>query len=258
MTAAVEPKTPMMQLPIRKGTSMADIERFCQQSSRLTLSQLIDRIEVRERVQKATGSLVKIFSIQFLFFPLHECFKAHYMGVEQFALALVRLAGILRRDINLYFKRLEKDSRSQAENIGKGSAIRDASFQGEQEQAEEEKGPDDQVSERGDGDADDEKRHRQTQEQTTYDEESGDEEEEKEDEDEDAIEAGTDGENSQIEDEEQSGDSNEAQITGMRDAFAQALPLVPKSFSFDGSGRISFDLEVRLTNSYPQSLIYCV
>ncbi|CAG8733632.1 15928_t:CDS:2, partial [Acaulospora colombiana] len=99
MTAAIDPKTPMMQLPIRKGTAMADIERFCQQTSRLALSQLIDKIE--------------------------ECFKTHYMGIEHFALALTRLAGILRRDASLHFKRLEKDLKAQATNIGKGITIRE-------------------------------------------------------------------------------------------------------------------------------------
>ena len=43
MTTSMKRKTPMMNLPIRKGTPAEDVKAFCQKVSRLKLSYLVEK-----------------------------------------------------------------------------------------------------------------------------------------------------------------------------------------------------------------------
>jgi len=253
MTAAVHPKTPMIQLPIRKGISLSEVERFCQQSSRLNLSHLVEHITVTECLQKNHDLRVKIFTIQIRFFPWNECQAAHYVHSPEIMDAITALAAILGRDIKIEYKRLEADLKGQVANIGKGKAVNE-SRGGDEEVPEGNEREDRDTSEVGDGDADEEKRKAQAQEQTTYDEEDGDDPEEDDEQDvipnDEAIEAG-----SNTEDQETLSDGDQMDLDAVQwqlrqeevqAAFAAALPLVPDSLTFNEEGGLKFDLEVLL------------
>jgi len=197
MTASANPKTPMMQLPIRKGTLFLDVERFCQQSSRLNLSHLVEDITVTEHLRHRSDLRVKVFTVQIRFFPWKECQEAHYVTSSAIVNAIIRLAAILKRDVALEYRRLESYLIGQVASIGKGKVVRESRAVEEDPERSSEK-EDRETSEIGDGDADEEKRKNQGQEQTTYEEEEGDDADEEEEEadhtpNEDGAEVGAEG-----------------------------------------------------------------
>jgi hypothetical protein len=255
MTAAVNPKTPLIQLPVRKGTSLADVERFCQQSSRLNLSHLVENITVTEHLRHRNDLRVKIFTVQVKFFPWKECQEAHHVNSSAIVNAIMRLAAILKRDIAMEYKRLEADLKGQVVNIGKGKAVNERGANEEDPEGNERE--DREGSEAGDGDADEEKRKNQVQEQTTYDEEEGDDAEEDEEMDpipnNEAIEADTDDEDEdpQSEDDLMDLDSSQWKIqqAEVEAEFALSLPLVPDSLIFDETDGLKFELEVMQFNT---------
>lgn len=252
MTAAVNPKTPMMHLPVRKGTNLMNVERFCQQSSRLTLSHLIAHIVVSEQIKKTNDMRKKIFTVNIVFYPRRELMDVHYITVSQLAVALEGLAAGLKRDISMEFKRLEADMKAQAANVGKGQTVKDTLDTGEEENALDEPTRD-EVSEVGDGDAEEEKRESRAKEQTTYDEEEGDDPDTEDEEqgaepDAAALEAYVSdeetGSQEPMETDQIIGDSWKSPMEEAQSAFARSLPLVPNSFSFDEKAGLRFDLEV--------------
>jgi hypothetical protein len=250
MTAAVNPKTPLIQLPIRKGTSLADVERFCQQSSRLNLSHLIENITVAEHLRRRNDLRVKIFIVQIKFFPWKECQEAHHVNSRVIVDAITRLAAILKRDIAMEYRRLEADLKGQVANIGKGKAVDERGAN--EEDPEDNEREDRESSEVGDGDADEEKRKNQGQEQTTYEEEEGDDPEEDEEMDpitnHEAIEADTDEEDAEPRSEDDQMDLDASQWKAQKEEveaeFALSLPLVPDSLTFDETNGLKFELEV--------------
>jgi hypothetical protein len=250
MTAAVNPKTPLIQLPVRKGTSLADVERFCQQSSRLNLSHLIENITVTEHLRYRNDLRVKIFTVQIKFFPWTECQEAHHVNLPAIVNGITRLAAILKRDIAMEYRRLVADLKGQVANIGKGKAVNERSVNEEDPEGNERE--DQEGSEAGDGDADEEKRKNQGQEQTTYDEEEGDDAEEDEEMDpipsHEAIEAGTDDEDEEPQSEDDLMDLDASQWKVQKEEveaeFALSLPLVPDSLTLDETDGLKFELEV--------------
>jgi len=254
MTAAVNPKTPMMHLPVHKGTSLLDVERFCQQSSRLTLSHLIEHIVVSEQIRNTNDMRKKLFTVNIVFYPKKELMDVHYVTLSQLAVALEGLAAGLKRDISMEFKRLEADLKAQAANVGKGQTVKDTPDTVEDENAVDQPARD-EVSEAGDGDAEEEKRESRAKEQTTYDEEEGDDPDTEDEEegaapDAAALEAYVSdeeiGSQEPMETDQIIGDNWQGPMEEAQSAFALSLPLVPNSFSFDEKAGLRFDLEVRL------------
>lgn len=252
MTAAVNPKTPMMHLPVRKGTTLTDVERFCQQSSRLTLSHLIEHISVSEEIRHSKDVRRKLFNVKVIFYPKKELTEVHWITLSQVALALEGLAGILKRDISMEFKKLDADMKAQAANIGKGQVVKDVPETGEDDNPPEEPARDD-VSEVGDGDAEEEKREARANEQTTYDEEEGDDPDTEEEEDAPIPDAATlenyvsdeeTGQDDRIEMDQDAEDDWKGHLEEVKEAFTRSLPLVPDSFSFDEKNGLTFGLEV--------------
>lgn len=245
MTAASKPKTPMMNMPIRKGIPIEDVKQFCQQGSRLTLSHLVESITVTEKVRVQHDHRNKVFSVQMKIFPRDEYMAHHFITSSQILAAIgSKFAPKLKREINNEFKRLDSDLKIQATGIGKGKAVRSAPGGGEGDD-EPESAPrnEEEGSEIGDGDATTEKRAKQKEQQTTYE----DDEEENADEEDAAIEAGTDSDSSMDEDESVSQPEEDdigAAVQVAEELFANSLPLLPGSFSFDDQDGLSFDLEV--------------
>ncbi|KAH9077239.1 beta and beta-prime subunits of DNA dependent RNA-polymerase [Lactarius deliciosus] len=144
MTASRVPKTPSMTITIAKGVSVDQADAFARRASRVTISQVVDKVNNQARRKQFT------IDISFEVSPLQ----------------LVEM------------RKLAADLKSQIADLGKGRAAprgeegTSAAAGVGEEDADAEEPPtrrdDDEDSEVGDGDASREKRHRQKQQQTSY------------------------------------------------------------------------------------------
>jgi len=249
MTASTKPKTPNMTLPVLSNITDEQIADFCKRTSRLTLSQLIDTISVKEKTLFKHGSRSKQYTVNIQFFPPEE-YQAEYCTNPSEVLASFPVfAMILKAQIQVELKRL--DAASEMASLGKGQSKKDT-VSGGDEDAEEGEEPsrrnNDDDSEAGDGDADDVKRARQSKQQATYEDDS---DEESEGENgamgDDEIEAEFDKDDAASGDDAASVDSQEMSeddIDLVRTKFTSNLK-VATSFSFDGA-ECNFTLEVSL------------
>ncbi|KDQ18256.1 hypothetical protein BOTBODRAFT_554491 [Botryobasidium botryosum FD-172 SS1] len=185
MTASIKPKTPTMTLPVKPEVTVDEINTFCKSASRLTLSEIVDTVTVKERLTAREGIRTRNFTIKIEFFPPDQYKEECGVGpMEVLGPVGTTFAGIIRREINRELKKLDADLKGQAANIGKGRAVREnARAAGGDEDADDDAdgGPatraNDADSEIGDGDADDAKRARQSKQQATYDDDDDEEEE---------------------------------------------------------------------------------
>ncbi|KAL4241893.1 DNA-directed RNA polymerase subunit [Abortiporus biennis] len=250
MTASRKPKTPSMTMAVRSGTPVADIDAFCKKASRLTLSQIVDHVIVKEQLAANGESRSKKFTIELAFFPVED-YQAEYDVEPSEILSTfgTKFPLILKKEIQSELKKLDQDMKSQMADIGKGKAVRTKDDpQASRDEEDEEGGDggkgkdDDEGSEVGDGDATSMKRKRQAKEQTSYDDDEESEDEEPADYDDAAIEAAY---ASADEDEDGMEDSTQtqvkkdaklaAQVTEVGDLFMNNLPHTT-SFSFRESG----------------------
>ena len=258
MTASTKPKTPMMSLPIQKGTPAEAVKALCQDASRLKLSHLVDKITVVERITGVGYSRHKVFSVTIHFFPRKEYEEEHCFTDIQLLGALKRkFAPALRRAIKNEVHKIDSDFKMQISTIGEGKAIR--SRPGGQEGDDELEDDDrDDDSEVGDGDADADMRRSKRKEQATYDDDDGGAEDVNSDASADdditvneaALEtqpadptSETEGNDAALEDNEEN--TRNALLQGTEEAFQAELPLVEGSFSFDDTDGLKFGLNVR-------------
>ncbi|KAH7916295.1 hypothetical protein BJ138DRAFT_1219726 [Hygrophoropsis aurantiaca] len=192
MTASQKPKTPSMTIDILSGVSQLDIDSFCKMASRLSLSQVVDTVTVKERLTAQGEARRTEFVIDMAFFPAEE-YKEEYGAVPLDILAAfgTKFPLILKKEIQNEMKKLDADLKAQINQLGKGKVTREGANRDDDEQEDDEgvaaqNNGDDDKSERGDGDADDAKRARQQKEQTSYE---SDEESESGEYDDAAIEA---------------------------------------------------------------------
>ena len=183
MTASEKPKTPSMTMRIRQGTPQEDIDIFCKHASRVTLSQVVENVIVRE-ISKVEGEARRtVFNIDINFFPPEEYTMEYDIEPMEILNAFsVRFPLTLKKEIANEMKRLDADLRSQIAELGKGkktsekeSASDNVDDDGE---APRRMRDDDEESEVGDGDADDDKRARQKKQNASYesDEDEGESE----------------------------------------------------------------------------------
>jgi len=256
MTASMKPKTPMMGLPIRKGTPAEDVKAFCQKASRLNLSYLVDKIRVVERITEVVSSRYRIFSVTIHFFPRGEYMEEHYLTTSQLLEAIgSKFAPALKKAIKTDFYKLDTDIKAQLATVGKGKAIRNRP--GGQEGDDEPEGHiRDEGYELEDGEADAELKRRKRKEQATYGDDDGGAEEVNSDAgaDDDIIvdeadlethdsTSEADGDEAALEADEE--DNWKAVLQRTQEAILAALPLGTRSFSFDNEDGLKFDLEVR-------------
>ncbi|KAF8580902.1 beta and beta-prime subunits of DNA dependent RNA-polymerase [Ramaria rubella] len=178
MTASTKPKTPNMTLPVVDHAHADELEDFCKRATRLTLSQLVEKVLVKERLCIKSGVRTKEYTVNICFFPVDEYQKEyHITPAEVLDCFGTRFAPILRREIILELKRLDADIKSQSDSIGKGRTEQARTGAGGEEGEADEAAPggNGEESEVGDGDADDVKRARQSKQQATYDNDSDDE-----------------------------------------------------------------------------------
>ena len=187
MTASRQPKTPSMTITVAKGISEDQIDAFARRASRLTLSQVIERVTVEERFTVNNQARRKQFTIDIVFYPERE-YRAEFdvSPMELVNAFRNRFPLTLKREIQLEIKRFAAELKRQADEIGKGSTMPqgEGGASSAVEHAEEDvdadagepapRGDDDDESEAGDGDASMEKRQRQKQQQTSYESEDDD------------------------------------------------------------------------------------
>lgn len=252
MTASTKPKTPSMKLNVRPGVAQKDVDAFCKRASRLSLSQLVDQVVVKERL---AASRKKQLVVDISFYPKEEYLEEYDVtALEILAAFATKFSLILRKEIQAELKKLSSDIQSQRTELGKGKAVREARNDGAQE-GDDEGEPaarrDEEGSEVGDGDAEDDKRARQSKQQATYASDDDSDEGPVGEFDDAAIEAAY-GEESDDEDVEMADgeakmlakdDNLAAQIQETKDVFLLNLKKRATAFSFSESG-VKFELEV--------------
>ena len=167
-----------MTMNIVPSVSDDDIATFCKRASRLVLSQIIDKVTVKECLRVQGEARRTEFSVDLSFYPEEEYVEEYDVNaVEILAVFGARFPSILKREIQLEMKKLDADLRSQIAQLGKGKASKepivgedDADVDGE-EPVEKTRDAD------GDGDGDSAKRARQRKEQASYESDEENEEE---------------------------------------------------------------------------------
>ncbi|KAA1473475.1 beta and beta-prime subunits of DNA dependent RNA-polymerase [Dentipellis sp. KUC8613] len=187
MTASTKPKTPSMTMTVTPGNSEEEIDTFCRKGSRLALSQVVDSVQVTERLVVEGQARSKHFTINLTFFPEAE-YKAEYSVETEEILAAfsTRFPMLLKKEIQVEMKKLDADLKGQIAEIGKGKAAADKGGEGGDEDDAEERparrraADGDEESEVGDGDATEEKWKKQTKQQVSYEDDDDDEDEDEE------------------------------------------------------------------------------
>jgi hypothetical protein len=170
-----------MIITLAKGISNEQADAFARRASRITLSQIVNKATVHERLTVNNGARKKQYTIQIDFYPQQE-YRAEFdtSPTELLEAFGTRFPLTLKREIQFEMKRLAAHLRSQIDELGKGKAIP----QGEEGApvaaggADEDDGADvgepasrrddDDESDVGDGDASREKHQRQKQQQVSY------------------------------------------------------------------------------------------
>ncbi|KAI0307221.1 beta and beta-prime subunits of DNA dependent RNA-polymerase [Multifurca ochricompacta] len=181
MTASKQPRTPSMVMTVAKGISVDQADAFARRASRVTLSQVVDRVTIEERFTVNNLARRKQFTID-IAFHLEEEYRTEY---DVSPTELVRAFGtrfplILKREIQLEMRKLSADLKSQISELGRGKAVRrgEEGAPGTAVDTEDNMDTDagepagrrdeEEESEVGDGDASKEKRDRQKQQQVSY------------------------------------------------------------------------------------------
>jgi hypothetical protein len=184
MTASRQPKTPSMTITVAKGISEDQADAFARRASRLTLSQVIERVTVEERLTVNNQARRKQFTIEIAFYPEQEYREEFDVSPMELVHAFRnRFPLSLKREIQIEIKRFAAELKRQADEIGKGGTMppgeggASSGVGHAEEDVDADAGEpaprrdDDDESEAGDGDASMEKRQRQKQQQTSYESE---------------------------------------------------------------------------------------
>ncbi|CDZ97905.1 beta and beta-prime subunits of dna dependent rna-polymerase [Phaffia rhodozyma] len=187
MTASSKPKTPSMKLPIYDAVRDDDLNMFIKNTKKVTLSELVEKVTVTERLTNKTQSngysRSREYTVLLDLFPKEEYLEEHDLTPNQILEALpTSFAPHVRNEILRELKDVSKMMKNDLEGVGKGSAVRipkgavDENLDTSVEDKGEDAG-DDAESDIGDGDADDVKRASKSKEMTSYedDDESGSE-----------------------------------------------------------------------------------
>ncbi|KAF9314564.1 hypothetical protein BGZ91_005974, partial [Linnemannia elongata] len=190
MTASTKLKTPTMTLNIKPGVTESQLQSFCQDTSRLTLAQLIDNVQVTERlISKSADTNFrrhKVFAIRLNLFREDEYLSEYGVSAEDVESVIEsqfvkKLEGAILKDIRR-FRSARKTKGTSSDDIGKGTKVRssgsddlDVSKTNGAEDSDEDE--EDSDNEGLDGDASAEKSSKRSKQQASYDEPDSDDEE---------------------------------------------------------------------------------
>ena len=146
MTASTKPKTPSMTLPVLANVDLGVVEGFCKRASRLSLSQVVDKVVVNERL---TQSRHRMFTVSIHFYPMSECEEEYDVTASEILAAFgTEFPLVLKKNLILEMKRLQADIRTQMADVGKGK--------GSDESGRDENGDDDDAEVNGEAGSDNE------------------------------------------------------------------------------------------------------
>ncbi|ORY24297.1 putative DNA-directed RNA polymerase I 190 kDa polypeptide [Naematelia encephala] len=257
MTAAKFPMTPTMKLPLRETVTDIDTERFIKHVSKLTLSQVIERVTVTERLsgRDDNESRLRKYTVLLEFYPAEEYSSEYDITPEQLHESLAfSFAKNLKTEIQGELRMAQKTT-AQDLNVGKGLTMRGGDIDGEDvEEDNRRRGRDDELDD-DDLDAYQAKRQAQTR-QHEYEV----------DEPEDTGVADLEDyvEQHMAEDASDSGDEMEVDASAKAVADAKADLLVETfkkaskyttEFSFDGHNGKSAQFDLELPASAPKLLL---
>jgi DNA-directed RNA polymerase I subunit RPA1 len=183
MTASAAIRTPTMKLPVIETVAEPRLNRFVKESSRLTLSEVVEDVVVEERLipgtEDSAGTRLKLYTATLNFFPREEYEEEYSMTPEHILLSIQRaFVPLVDREILKEQKQIAKAVKTQSADIGRAQNVAEGQAG---EGGEDEEGADDSRPAAGggdeseaDGDADDAKRASRTKQHTSY--ESDDEE----------------------------------------------------------------------------------
>jgi DNA-directed RNA polymerase I subunit RPA1 len=165
MTAAQKPQTPTMKLPLRETVSDEDCEAFIKQVSKLTLSEVVERVVVTERLSSRTSTDARLrkYTVLLEFYPPEEYSKEYALSPDQLHEALAfNLSWRLKKEL-VAEMRTAKQTLSQDMSVGVGLKVRGGADGDDVEESEESqgrRGRDDELDD-DDNDAGQAKRARQ-------------------------------------------------------------------------------------------------
>ncbi len=119
MTASAKISTPTMRLILNPELSRQDGERFAKAISVLSVSHVLDKITIRERVGKGISySPAKTYDVQLRFFP-----AAEYMAI--YAIAIADVLDAVERKVLPMLRRIVDKEIKQRRNIEKSTLVPD-------------------------------------------------------------------------------------------------------------------------------------
>lgn len=168
MTASKTPATPTMKLLLRDSTRDTDIEPFIKQVSRVTLSQVVERVTVTEQLAKGDGARQRKYTVLVELYPPSEYETEYEVSPTQVHESLAfNFSQQLTKEIKAEITRAIK-SQEENLNVGQGKKMNlrgDADGEDEDNAASasgnRRKGRDDELDD-DDGDAYQAKRQQQT------------------------------------------------------------------------------------------------
>ncbi len=153
MTASAKPNTPTMKLPLRETVTDSDNETFIKQVSRLTLSQVVERVTVTERLSgRAEDARLRKYTVLLDFYPPAEYRSEYEITSDQLQESLAfSFAEKLRKEIVAEMRTAQKTS-TQDLHIGQGLRVRGNDLAEDEDGAVGRSGRDDELDD-DDGDA---------------------------------------------------------------------------------------------------------
>lgn len=128
MTASKKIKTPTMQLPILSSVSDDDLKVFCQDTTRLTLSQIVDEVTVRERLSSKSElnnySRQKLYTVRLALYPRTDYTAEHNINPESILLGIQKtFVPLLDKNILKQIKQNDKESKASVGDMGKARKV---------------------------------------------------------------------------------------------------------------------------------------
>ncbi|ORX40060.1 hypothetical protein BD324DRAFT_254113 [Kockovaella imperatae] len=132
MTASTHPMTPTMKLPIRETIGDGDVEAFVKQVSRLTLSQVVDKVTVTERLsgRSDTDARLRKYTVLLEFYPKEEYSEEYEISALQIHEALAFNFSVKLKKEILNEMRITSKALSQDMAVGVGMRVREGEDEG--------------------------------------------------------------------------------------------------------------------------------
>lgn len=183
MTASSKPKTPSMKLPIFDHVSEEDLSLLSKDLKKVTLSELVEKVTVTEKLSSKTQSngysRSRAYTVLLDFFPQEEILEEHNLTPQQIYESLPGSFALhIKNEVFREIKEFSKMVKNDLEGLGKGKSVRvpkgavNENIDATPADEGDDEGNDNDSDAGNDGDADDAKRAGQSKEIASYDDDS--------------------------------------------------------------------------------------